>query len=154
MKQIFLAILALACPGILAWSAPKAVAQSPTFSINRDDPDLVALGQTIYRDYCASCHGDRLQGEPDWKVRKPNGRMPAPPHDASGHTWHHPDRLLFAITKFDLTRVAGRPIPSDMPVFEGLLSDREIITSLAYIKSTWPSDIQAKHDAMNARAQK
>jgi len=37
-------------------------------------------------------------------------------------------------------------------VFEGLLSDREIIASLAYIKSTWPSDIQARHDAMNARS--
>ena len=150
MRRYILRLLASA--GMLVCTAPLATAQSPALSIDRDDPGLVALGQTIYRDYCASCHGDRLQGEPDWKTRKPTGRLPAPPHDASGHTWHHPDQLLFAITKFGLTRVAGRPIPSDMPVFEGLLSDREIIASLAYIKSTWPSDIQAKHDAMNARS--
>ena len=26
--------------------------------------------------------------------RLPNGRLPAPPHDVSGHTWHHPDQVL------------------------------------------------------------
>jgi mono/diheme cytochrome c family protein len=138
---------------LLAGVIPAAKAQSPAFVIDRTDADLVKLGRTIYTDYCASCHGKQLEGEPNWRERKPSGRMPAPPHDASGHTWHHADRLLFAITKFGVARVAGRPIPSDMPIFEGLLTDREIIASLAYIKSTWPDEIQKRHDAMNARNQ-
>ena len=63
--------------------------------------------------------------------------MPAPPHDASGHTWHHADRPLFTITKLGV----GAVVPdyeSDMPAFEGILSDDEIVAVLAWIKSTWP----------------
>jgi hypothetical protein len=43
--------------------------------------------------------GANLEGQPNWKERQANGRLPAPPHDASGHTWHHPDAQLFGITK-------------------------------------------------------
>ena len=63
--------------------------------------------------------------------------MPAPPHDATGHTRHHADRPLFTITKLGV----GAVVPgyeSDMPAFEGILSDDEIVAILAFIKSTWP----------------
>ena len=63
--------------------------------------------------------------------------MPAPPHDASGHTWHHPDRQLFTITKLGVNAVVPG-YESDMPGFEGVLSDDEISAVLAFIKSTWP----------------
>jgi mono/diheme cytochrome c family protein len=70
----------------------------------------------------------------------PNGRMPAPPHDESGHTWHHPDRVLFAITKDGLVPPhAPTGYESDMPAFAGKLSDEEIWAVLAYIKSHWTS---------------
>lgn len=65
--------------------------------------------------------------------------MLAPPHDATGHTWHHPDRELFLITKNGL----GAVVPgyeSDMPAVESVLSDEEITAILAYIKSTWPNE--------------
>ena len=61
-------------------------------------PDLQA-GARIYALHCASCHGMKLEGQPNWRQRLANGRMPAPPHDESGHTWHHPDEVLFGITK-------------------------------------------------------
>jgi len=35
-----------------------------------------------------------------------------------------------------------------MPVYEGILTDKEIIAVLSYIKSTWPEDIKAMHDEM------
>ena len=66
--------------------------------------------------------------------------LPAPPHDASGHTWHHPDAVFFGIVKEGL--VPGKYAPpqyeSDMPAFGGILSSEEIRSVLAYIKSTWP----------------
>jgi mono/diheme cytochrome c family protein len=63
--------------------------------------------------------------------------MPAPPHDASGHTWHHSDEELLTITKKGLAAVVPG-YESDMPAFEGSLSDDEIRAILAFIKSTWP----------------
>lgn len=102
----------------------------------------VARGMEIYRSQCAACHGARLEGQPDWRTRLPNGRFPAPPHDASGHTWHHPDRLLFNITKNGIERYAPPGYQSDMPAFAGKIPDADIWAVLAYIKSTWPADIR------------
>jgi MFS family permease len=70
--------------------------------------------------------------------------MPAPPHDATGHTWHHTDSMLFSITKYGL--LPGKYAPpdyrSDMPAFIGTLSDEEIWAVLAYIKSFWPQELR------------
>ena len=95
-------------------------------------------GQAIYAEHCASCHGAELEGQPDWRSRLPNGRMPAPPHDASGHTWHHSDSVLFRITKEGLSAIVGDNYESDMPAFGGVLNDGEIQSVLEFIKSTWP----------------
>ena len=99
---------------------------------------VLALGQSLYAENCASCHGAKLEGQPDWKRRLANGRMPAPPHDASGHSWHHSDDELFRLTKEGVAAVAGGGYESDMPAFAGKLSDDEIRAVLSYIKSTWP----------------
>ncbi len=55
------------------------------------NPKMVALGRTVYAEHCAECHGKNLEGEPDWRTPKADGTLPAPPHDDSGHTWHHGD---------------------------------------------------------------
>jgi mono/diheme cytochrome c family protein len=108
------------------------------------NPDQVARGKLVYAQHCAACHGARLEGQPNWQDRLPSGRMPAPPHDASGHTWHHPDSVLFGITKQGL--VPGKYAPpkyeSDMPAFGDRLTDEEIWVVLAYIKSAWPEKIR------------
>lgn len=95
---------------------------------------LLEAGAKIYASHCASCHGADLQGQKDWRRPLPDGSVPAPPHDASGHTWHHPDSQLFEITKF-----GGASIDSRMPAFEAVLSDAEIWAVLEFIKSRWPS---------------
>jgi hypothetical protein len=79
-----------------------ACTETPPGDDPRADPRdgaRTALGARVYAQHCASCHGSKLEGQPDWRQRLPNGRMPAPPHDESGHTWHHPDHVLFGITK-------------------------------------------------------
>ena len=78
--------------------------------------------------------------------------MPAPPHDASGHTWHHGDDVLIESIK-----LGGARLPdniggfSDMPAFEGVLKDEEIAAVLTYIKSTWPEDIRGIQWEQTAR---
>ncbi|MEJ5992673.1 cytochrome c [Ramlibacter sp. PS3R-8] len=118
-----------------------------------DDAPTVALGRKVYDAQCAACHGAQLQGQPNWRERDATGRLPAPPHDATGHTWHHPDEVLFRLTKLGVARAANlKDYVSAMPAYEGVLSDAEIVAVLSYIKSQWPADIRRKHDELNASA--
>lgn len=116
----------------------------PSF-IDPADQTLVMQGKAIYAVNCAACHGESLQGQPDWRRRLPDGRLPAPPHDKSGHTWHHPDMMLIDMVKNGL--VPGRTAPSgygsDMPAYGDMLSDEDIVAVLAYIKSSWPPEVLA-----------
>ena len=106
------------------------------------DQELVARGSTIYSRSCASCHGANLEGQSNWRVRKADGTLPAPPHDETGHTWHHSDDQLFRLTKWGTAAVVGGYYESDMRGFADELDDTEIWAVLAYIKSQWPPDIQ------------
>ncbi|MDQ2102779.1 c-type cytochrome [Azospirillum isscasi] len=135
--------------GAFAWQ-PSA----PTTVADPQNTAQVAQGSTVYAEQCASCHGERLEGQPDWRSRKPNGRLPAPPHDASGHTWHHPDADLFKITKQGIGAFAPSGYESDMPAFSGILRDADIWAVLAFIKSSWPEDARRRQAATNDRAQK
>ncbi|MDX1485695.1 MAG: cytochrome c [Alphaproteobacteria bacterium] len=116
------------------------------------DAEQVALGREVYARECASCHGAELEGQPNWRRRLPNGRLPAPPHDETGHTWHHPDQLLFDMTKRGVAALARPGYQSDMPAYAGKLTDAEIWAVLAYIKSRWPKDVRARQDAITRRA--
>ncbi|AZB65876.1 Cytochrome c, class I precursor [Cereibacter sphaeroides WS8N] len=130
MKRLLLAAPLAAIPAL--WLLlPDAAPTGP-------DADAIALGRHVYAANCASCHGAELEGQPDWGEPLPNGRYPAPPHDASGHTWHHPDAQLLAIVRQGTAALVGNGYESDMPGFADLLTDAEIRAVLDYIKSTWP----------------
>jgi mono/diheme cytochrome c family protein len=106
------------------------------------DSAQIAEGRDIYAQHCAACHGANLEGQPDWRKPLASGRMPAPPHDDSGHTWHHPDDVLFGITKHGLVPPYAPPgYQSDMPAFAGKLSDAQIRAVLAYIGSRWSKPV-------------
>ena len=130
-------VTAIAALGYAGWENAH-----PGF-IDPSDQTLVMQGRQIYSNHCASCHGADLQGQRNWRERMPNGRLPAPPHDESGHTWHHPDNVLIDLVKNGL--VPGRTAPygykSDMPAYANTLSDTEIVAVLAYIKSKWPAKV-------------
>ncbi len=151
--KTFVAILLLggAVFGAVVWSGTEKDAAA-TVALRPDAPDVVRAGRQVYLEHCASCHGKKLEGQPNWRQRLANGRLPAPPHDQSGHTWHHPDTQLFRITKYGPAKLAGGDYQSDMPGYAGTLADGEIIAVLSFIKSTWSSAIRERHDAINGRA--
>ena len=141
----------------LAWGAGGALvvalaasaywfARSSAPDLN--DPALIARGQKIYAVHCAECHGGNLEGEPNWRTPNADGSLPAPPHDASGHTWHHGDRVLFDIMWKGGASAAPPGFPSRMPAFAGTLEDREIWAALAFIKSAWPAEIRARQEKL------
>ena len=113
----------------------------------------LALGEKVYRQQCAACHGASLEGQRAWQRRLPNGRFPAPPHDDTGHTWHHPDEVLFGITKHGMVPPYAPPgYESDMPAFGGKLTDDEIRAALAYIASRWSGEVRkARAEMMRNR---
>ncbi len=132
---VLLAGLALTLFTLAGSSAPKQPSGS----------DLAA-GAVLYSENCASCHGENLEGQPDWQIENDDGTLPAPPHDQTGHTWHHGDALLF-----DYTREGGQAamaargvtgFTSGMPGFGETLNDEDIWNILAFIKSTWPDRVQ------------
>jgi mono/diheme cytochrome c family protein len=114
----------------------------------------IARGATLYAEHCAACHGAELEGAPDWQTPDASGVYPAPPHDETGHTWHHSDAQLIEYTTLGGQEVVARMgltgFVSGMPGFGDLLGDAEIRDVLAYIRSTWPEDIRAMQATRNA----
>jgi mono/diheme cytochrome c family protein len=119
-------------------------------TIDANNPQMVARGQQIYGLYCAECHGTRLEGETThWRSTKADGTLPAPPHDETGHTWHHNDQLLFDYTQKGGAAMVPDGFKSGMPAFGKILSDAEIRSVLAFIKSKWPREIQQRQQRLN-----
>ena len=118
-------------------------------SLKPNDQDLVDFGKLVYKNNCASCHGINLEGQEQWRQLDSNGYMPAPPHDESGHTWHHPDEYLFLMTKYGLEEIIGQEYPNNMPAYNNVLSDKEIVAALSFIKSTWGTRIRQQNDKIN-----
>ena len=95
--------------------------------------DLVASGGVLYGANCTVCHGDPA-------IEETPRQIVAPRHDVNGHTWHHPDRQLVEWV------LNGTPGSTRMPSFSGKLSEAEAASILAYIKSTWPAEIQERQN--------
>jgi mono/diheme cytochrome c family protein len=119
-------------------SAPQANA------FFHNSPDL-ERGRELYDTNCASCHGLNLEGQSGWQSANEDGTYPAPPHDETGHTWHHDDAMLI-----DYITRGGQAVLDDMnvdfisglPGFGSVLDASEIEAILDYIKSTWPEHIR------------
>lgn len=144
MTRTTLIILCLAGLGAASlWMFQRGQSRQPpavlSAQINLED------GKLLYAENCAACHGASLEGQSDWQSPAADGRLPAPPHDATGHTWHHGDQLLFDYTKLGGNAVMaaqGLDFDSGMPGFDETLSDAQIWNILAYIQSTWPERIR------------
>jgi mono/diheme cytochrome c family protein len=151
LRGFVIAFVAIVALGLVVLNITR---RSGTISTRADpaNQQQVALGQQVYATQCASCHGAKLEGQPNWKEELPSGGRPAPPHDASGHTWHHPDALLFDIISRGAQAFVQPPKQYNMPAFGGILSDTEIWAVIAYLKSTWPPDIQAAQEQVNQQA--
>ncbi len=115
------------------------------------NPAQIAMGRVVYQQICASCHGVNLEGQPDWKDLNPNGKLPAPPHDVTGHTWHHADSVLLQIIEEGTAAFIGDGYESDMPGFGEVLSDQEIKAVLEFIKSNWSEREREYQEQFNQR---
>lgn len=138
MKKLLIAALAL---------------PTPTSAAHELDGRDLAAGESLYAENCAACHGADLQGQPNWQTQNADGTVPAPPHDETGHTWHHDNELLFSYTALGgeaaLAERGVDDFKSGMPAFGETLTDDEIWDVLAYIRSTWPERVQEVQSVRN-----
>lgn len=96
----------------------------------------VAQGKPLYQANCAACHGQNGEGAPNWRQPLPDGKLPAPPLNGTGHTWHHP----LAILEQQILR-GGAPVGGSMPAFQSQLDRDQVKTVIGYLQSKWSDDI-------------
>lgn len=133
LTEVLQQVLAAASGQRVSATASATLPPLPTL-----DAAEIALGRQVYLEQCAACHGQNAEGQPNWKVPDANGNLPAPPHDDTGHTWHHADGLLYEIIQDGFRDPLKPPdSPLTMPAFGEKLSDAEIRAVIAYFKSLW-----------------
>ena len=118
MKQSFTAALLAVFAGAVM---PTVVTAAEAMASGTFTEEQFERGQVLYERECASCHGVNLEGQVGWRDTKVDGMRLAPPHDKSGHTWHHPDELLYKLTKYGFEAMIGSEYKVSMPIYDGLL---------------------------------
>ncbi|MCY3569197.1 MAG: cytochrome c [Chloroflexi bacterium] len=130
----FVALIALATLAIL----PVACGESETVAApsgeQSSDIRETRSGEQIFAMTCASCHGSEGEGADNWMVRGEDGRLPPPPLNGDGHTWHHSDGVLYGIVS---DGGLGLGFGSNMPAFKDQLTGDQIIAVLEYVKTLW-----------------
>ena len=132
--------------------ATSAVAAGTTWYLQNEkavpgdasDLDQVAFGSRVYSRICANCHGTELDGQLGWEKPLRDGTRLAPSHSVDGYTWRYTDENLFEVVKFGGETLKPDGGSSRMPGFSEKLTDGEIWAVIAFIKSTWPTNIQEK----------
>ena len=132
---IWMLALELGVAGCAGSAGSSAVPPYPT-----PDAGQVALGREIYLRSCASCHGTNGEGAPNWATSGPDGLELAPPHDDSGHTWHHSDQVLHETIRDGMADPLRPGSPLRMPAFEDVLSVDEIQAVITYFRSLWSEE--------------
>ena len=110
-------------------------------SVPTVDPanEQLYLAQQNYNKWCAHCHGWAGDGQPQITIEnaEERGYHTVPRHDSQGHTWHHPDQILFEVIKY------GVQAPTNlypMSSFDEQLTDDEIFGIIDYIKRWWTDE--------------
>lgn len=129
------------CCGLLAWlvlsiDVTLAASNAPP----PPDPRQVEAGRKIYNQYCASCHGVRAEGEPNWEKLNAQGELPSPPHNAEGHTWKHSDSMLYRMVTEGWRDPFNKTRRLTMPGFRDALSDEQIKDVITYLKTLWTAE--------------
>ncbi len=125
-------------------------AESPNTSATGPSsaPTAVSLetGERLFRQHCATCHGDNAQGDSNWRKRRPDGSFPPPPLNGTGHAWHHSMDVLKATIRDGTARLGGT-----MPAWGDKLSETEIEAIIRWFQSKWPPDIYAQWQELDRR---
>jgi len=146
MRRSLIVVGAVLAVAVVAGAATVWLSRPREVKVDHTDRALVARGEPLYQLHCAPCHGAQLEGEPNWTTRDVRGRLPAPPHDESGHTWHTTIRSCSRSRSTASASTRHGAISRICGLRENM-SDEDIVATLAYIKSRWPAAVHEKRAA-------
>ncbi len=136
LSALFLLSLMVAC------EAPDSGRVLESFSgaaIQRaHDLQQVTLGKSVYHQYCAQCHGENGEGDPEWRKRDADGLFRPPPLNGTGHAWHHSKDWLK-----QMVLNGSEPGKGRMPAWRGKLSEKEVDAVVEWFQSRWPDQVYA-----------
>jgi mono/diheme cytochrome c family protein len=126
--------------GLLIWTTSWTGLAHATDAPKRwYDEATRARGAPLYRRYCASCHGARAEGHPNWRQSDTAGRLPPPPLNGTAHTWHPPSRALLDVIQNGSPGGFG-----NMPAWKDIPKPAEIAAVIAWVQSLWSDEIYAR----------
>lgn len=101
-------------------------------------PAEVEAGKVLYEQYCLSCHQkDGVGEQPIPKHIRLPGYLTAMPLNETSHAWHHTDEQI-ANTIMNGLKHAPR-----MPAWKSVLTEKQAVHLVAYIKSLWSDRVLA-----------
>ncbi|MEX1166382.1 MAG: cytochrome c, partial [Hydrogenophaga sp.] len=106
---------------------PPQTDQTPAFK--PANPEVLALGEKLYGQQCADCHGAAGQGAPS--------AYPALAGNRSVVMASHVNAVQAILAGGFAPATAGNPQPYGMPPFRTLLSDAEIAAVASFVRQSW-----------------
>jgi mono/diheme cytochrome c family protein len=100
------------------------------------DTNMLALGQRVFQNHCAVCHGPVGEAKPGWQKPGPDGKLQPPPLDDNGRTW----RLSTSRIK-QFIRQGSPGGRGNMPAWQGKLTEQELDAVVTWITSLWSDAI-------------
>tara|TARA_B110000503_G_scaffold8912_1_gene12152 strand:+ start:841 stop:1263 length:423 start_codon:yes stop_codon:yes gene_type:complete len=125
-------LLLIACSMLVAILSTYTYLDKQNNTVTWYSQAQVQEGEKIFLDHCAACHGAQAEGAENWTQADAAGNRPAPPLNGSGHAWHH------SLADLTQTVTQGR---GAMPAWKETLTEAQIMSTLAWTHSRWPSEI-------------
>jgi mono/diheme cytochrome c family protein len=144
---VLLATLSLAACGEGGGKPAANPAATVTAPARTADAGQLARGAEIYRQNCASCHGERAQGAFSWQKPGADGKYLPPPLNGTAHDWHHPTAALKQTIRNGTQHIGG-----NMPPWRDKLTEADIEAVIAYFQSLWPEEIYRAWQDLDRRA--
>lgn len=117
------------------------------FPARKMDFAQITRGGKLFQQHCATCHGEKAEGAPNWQQMDANGKFPPPPLNGSAHAWHHPESVLVDTIKNGTAKLGG-----NMPAWKERLSDEQINDIIAWFQSKWSDEIYTAWYEMDRRS--